>query len=204
MSDIGFTCDVCGRKVQCTTYVNGMMFCAKCYQDTFGNNYSQTDIINAQYTEKLLKENAQLKKENEELKLQLEKKDNKIKSLKKQLARFNKFMEINEWSSIQEMQDTLNACEQKYSEQQHQLAEKDTFIKELQNDNRELRKGLNKSGLDYFISSSNSIRHQVCDEVREYCKNNFIPIPNKLGCYVEVNREEFFDNLDQIEKGETK
>lgn len=34
---IGFTCDVCGRETQGCTWVNGMKFCAKCYQETFGN-----------------------------------------------------------------------------------------------------------------------------------------------------------------------
>ena len=33
---IGFTCDSCGRETQGCTLVNGMKFCAKCYQETFG------------------------------------------------------------------------------------------------------------------------------------------------------------------------
>lgn len=33
---IGFTCDNCGRELQGCTWVNGMRFCAKCYQETFG------------------------------------------------------------------------------------------------------------------------------------------------------------------------
>ena len=36
MSNINFNCDVCGREVQGFTFVNGMKFCAKCYQETFG------------------------------------------------------------------------------------------------------------------------------------------------------------------------
>ena len=35
-SNIGLSCDVCGRVVQGITYMNGMKFCAKCYQETFG------------------------------------------------------------------------------------------------------------------------------------------------------------------------
>ena len=61
MSNIGLTCDVCGRTVQGITFVNGMRFCAKCYQETFVNNNNLQN--NAQYTEQLLKENAQLKEE---------------------------------------------------------------------------------------------------------------------------------------------
>ena len=33
---IGFTCDNCGRELLGCTWVNGMKFCAKCYQETFG------------------------------------------------------------------------------------------------------------------------------------------------------------------------
>ena len=36
MSNINFNCDVCGREVMGCTFVNGMRFCAKCYQETFG------------------------------------------------------------------------------------------------------------------------------------------------------------------------
>ena len=36
MNSMNFTCDVCGREVFSCTFVNGMKFCAKCYQETFG------------------------------------------------------------------------------------------------------------------------------------------------------------------------
>ena len=35
-SGISFTCDSCGREVYGCNIVNGMKFCAKCYQETFG------------------------------------------------------------------------------------------------------------------------------------------------------------------------
>ena len=35
-SGISFTCDSCGREVFSCNIVNGMKFCAKCYQETFG------------------------------------------------------------------------------------------------------------------------------------------------------------------------
>ena len=44
MSDINFNCDVCGREVLGCTFVNGMKFCAKCYQETFGNKIT-TDML---------------------------------------------------------------------------------------------------------------------------------------------------------------
>ena len=59
---ISFTCDSCGREVFGCNIVNGMKFCAKCYQETFGN-----------------KENNQLLIEQiAELKQQLEEKDKEI------------------------------------------------------------------------------------------------------------------------------
>lgn len=74
---IGFTCDVCGRTVQGITLVNGMKFCAKCHQETFGNNTSQfvDMLIKETYELKissLEKENAQLKKEIEICKRRIE------------------------------------------------------------------------------------------------------------------------------------
>ena len=36
MSYFNIVCDSCGRGVQGITWVNGMKFCAKCYQETFG------------------------------------------------------------------------------------------------------------------------------------------------------------------------
>lgn len=72
--------------------------------------------------------------------------------------------------------------------------EKEIYYKGFENCERQIASNL--------ADKTIKIRHQVCEEIREYCKNNFIPTPNKLGCYVEVNREEFFNNLDQIEKGE--
>lgn len=52
--NIGFTCDSCGRETYGITYVNGMKFCAKCYQETFGKDNQQTEItqLKQQLTEK--------------------------------------------------------------------------------------------------------------------------------------------------------
>ncbi len=55
---MSFICDVCGREVNGITIVNGMNFCAKCYQETFA--YENAD--------KLLEENNRLKTELAELK----------------------------------------------------------------------------------------------------------------------------------------
>lgn len=63
MSNMNFNCDVCGREVQGCTLVNGMKFCAKCYQETFGETDKDKQIA--------------------ELQKQLEEKEKKIEDLKK-------------------------------------------------------------------------------------------------------------------------
>ena len=49
MSNINFNCDFCGREVAGCTFVNGMKFCAKCYQETFGNKNNMTENLNNMY-----------------------------------------------------------------------------------------------------------------------------------------------------------
>lgn len=48
MSNMNFNCDVCGREVQGCTFVNGMKFCAKCYQETFGETEKDRKITDLQ------------------------------------------------------------------------------------------------------------------------------------------------------------
>lgn len=73
----------------------------------------------------------------------------------------------------------------------------DTFQAERENLCKEIKK--HSEARQRAIEKIKHLRHEICEKIREYCKNNFIPVLNKLGCYVEVNREEFFDKLDQIE-----
>ena len=39
-----FRCDVCGRETYGCNVVNGMKFCTKCYQETFGKDNQQNEI----------------------------------------------------------------------------------------------------------------------------------------------------------------
>ena len=48
MSNFGLSCDVCNRENVGITWVNGMKFCAKCYQETFGNK-NMTENLNNMY-----------------------------------------------------------------------------------------------------------------------------------------------------------
>lgn len=63
MSYFNMVCDSCGREVYGCNIVNGMKFCAKCYQETFGETDKDKQIA--------------------ELQKQLEEKEKKIEDLKK-------------------------------------------------------------------------------------------------------------------------
>ena len=52
MSNMNFTCDVCGREISGCNIVNGMKFCAKCYQETFGETYKKIADLEAKLAEK--------------------------------------------------------------------------------------------------------------------------------------------------------
>ena len=46
MSYFNMFCDGCGREVQGYNIVNGMKFCAKCYQEIFGNKNMTENLKN--------------------------------------------------------------------------------------------------------------------------------------------------------------
>ena len=79
----GFTCDVCGRKVNGCHYINGMSFCEKCYQETFGKDNQQNEI--------------------QQLKQQLAEKDKEIESLTNRTNRYENMFRsrINRTGDIQ-------------------------------------------------------------------------------------------------------
>lgn len=70
-TSMSFTCDCCGREVYGCNIVNGMKFCAKCYQETFGNQ--------KKYVAMLHKETGEL------LVYLLAEKDNQIADIQRQL-----------------------------------------------------------------------------------------------------------------------
>ena len=47
-NSISFICDCCGREVYGCNIVNGMKFCAKCYQETFGETDKDKQIAELQ------------------------------------------------------------------------------------------------------------------------------------------------------------
>ena len=100
---IGFICDNCGRQVNGCSIVNGMKFCAKCYQETFGKDNQQNEIQQLkQQLEEKDKEIAHLKeKDNYHLRYELAGADETITNLKQQLEEKDK--EIEKLKTKQEL-----------------------------------------------------------------------------------------------------
>lgn len=97
---IGFTCDICGREVNGCSIVNGMKFCAKCYQETFGKDNQQNEI--------------------QQLKQQLEEKDKEIERLKN-LFELNNEVVINQGKEIFDLR--VQVLQQKQNQIQLALQE---------------------------------------------------------------------------------
>ena len=131
---IGFTCDSCGREINGCNIVNGMKFCAKCYQETFGKNNQQNEI-------------QQLKEQLEALILEIRKQKveqhdlpdyctrtgtdctnlGKIEELQRQLAEKDK--EIK--SLIADYEKRISQEQELMSNMEHQLTEKQNTIDEI-------------------------------------------------------------------------
>ena len=91
---IGFICDSCGRELNGCSIVNGMKFCAKCYQETFGKDNQQNEI---QQLKQQLEE-----KDNYHLRYELAGADETITNLKKQIEEKDK--------EIEKLNKTLEMC----------------------------------------------------------------------------------------------
>ena len=100
----GFTCDVCGRKVNGCYIVNGMKFCAKCYQETFGKYNQQNEI------QQLKQQLEEKEKEIEDMDKDLVFNANEIKRLiqeKKQLKQNQTQLAIKELEDVKKQIDNL-------------------------------------------------------------------------------------------------
>lgn len=78
MSNFGLSCDVCNRENVGITWVNGMKFCAKCYQETFGNQKKYVDMLHKETGELLVNLLAEKDKQIAELQKQLEEKEKEL------------------------------------------------------------------------------------------------------------------------------
>lgn len=77
MNNFYFRCDNCGRETNGITIINGMKFCAKCYQETFGKDNQQNEI--------------------QQLKQQLEEKDKELLEFKRNKLYFELLITRLQW-----------------------------------------------------------------------------------------------------------
>ena len=151
MSSMNFTCDVCGREVFSCTFVNGMKFCAKCYQETFGETDKDRKI--ADLEAKLAESESKRKSLEEKIKFLTEETEanfvdgQKYNQLKHQLAITEKALELacERVKYFEEMQDKemgfyeffgydsdydLKAIIEQYKQQAKEMLESDTSLQE--------------------------------------------------------------------------
>lgn len=120
---IGFTCDVCGRELQSCTWINGMSFCAKCYQETFRTNTKEITYVYGGN----LKEHIKV----------IEEKDQKIADLEAKLAESEKTREYfadrveKADREIKENYKNYNKLVEEYNELKQQLAESEEDVDKL-------------------------------------------------------------------------
>lgn len=82
MSYFNMVCDCCGREVYSCNIVNGMKFCAKCYQETFGNEQKYIDMLHKESSELLINSLAKKDQQIAELQKQLEEKEKEMAKLR--------------------------------------------------------------------------------------------------------------------------
>ena len=90
MSSFGLSCDVCNRENVGITWVNGMKFCAKCYQETFGNQKKYVDMLHKETGELLVNLLAEKDKQIAELQKQLEEKEKLLQYGKTEIKNLHK------------------------------------------------------------------------------------------------------------------
>ena len=107
MSNFGLSCDVCNRENVGITWVNGMKFCAKCYQETFGETDKDRKIA--------------------DLEAKLVEKEKEIAYMTKQAKKFNneaqKYYE-DAYCNESIYQDKISFCIEKIQETKKSLRNK--------------------------------------------------------------------------------
>lgn len=147
----GFTCDVCGRKVNGCHYINGMSFCEKCYQETFGKDNQQNEI--------------------QQLKQQLEEKDEQIK--KRVMVYEKQFIEQTD--EIYSLKQQLAETEQRFLEfQEDSIRNEQIYVRELAEKDKEierLKDFIGCKGCVDVIKKSNKDQTQLAIKELEKVKN---------------------------------
>lgn len=193
---IGFTCDSCGREVNGCSIVNGMTFCAKCYQETFGKDNQQNEI--QQLKQKLAEKDIRIEelegqfayececnKQLVELQKQLAEKDKEIKSLivdyEKRISQEQELMSNME-HQLAEKQKTIDEINKAFVQAVHDwktlCAEKDEEIERLSHYNNKLAQGIYWGNGEQFVDVVKKLKQnqtqlaiQELEKVKELVKD---------------------------------
>lgn len=142
---IGFTCDVCGRELNSCSVVNGMKFCAKCYQETFGKDNQQNEI--------------------QELKQQLAEKQNTINEINKELVQA-----VHDWKALcaekdKEIERLKSARNSTY--EQVKIWKKEFAIQELEKVKQTLHKGYYEQVGKYYYAELGNIEKVIDNQIKK-------------------------------------
>ena len=182
-SGISFTCDSCGREVFGCNIVNGMKFCAKCYQETFGNQ--------------------QNKESSELLVNSLAEKDRQITELKKQLEEKEKDNQFLKKMYLSEKQKNDNYHSEKYGleksvEELRKIKltpkEKEIYYKGFDNCERQFATHI--AELQQELKSQPA---EIVEKIKNYCKDNYnindwglgVTAINKIEDYLDAILKEY-------------
>lgn len=127
--NIGFTCDSCGRETNGITYVNGMKFCAKCYQETFGKDNQQNEIqqLKQQLEEKdkqidiISRDNNSYKYNIDEQKRIIDDFAKQLKEKDKEIERLKNLFELNNEVVINQGKEMFDLRVQVLQQKQNQI-----------------------------------------------------------------------------------
>lgn len=158
MSSMNFTCDSCGREVFGCTFVNGMKFCAKCYQETFGETDKDRKISDL------------------EAKL--------AESEKKAYSRGHSQRDIANEIKLNALREDVANKEKRIVELKKQLAENNKQIKTYAHEIAFLDKKIAniKNSCDYYMKRANDLvlkQNQKAIEQLEQIINLFEPYENE-------------------------
>lgn len=167
MSSMNFTCDSCGREAFGFIFVNGMKFCAKCYQETFGETDKDRKI--ADLEAKLAESESKRKSLEEKVKFLTEETEEnfvdgqKYNELKQQLAEKDKEIEYQESMKILAVKNQ----NQKAIEQLEKVNEvlTDTIIEVTENE-------FNTDKLCYLEEISSRFYDKIQQQINELKENN--------------------------------
>ena len=184
MSNVNIICDNCGRWVQGITWVNGMKFCAKCYQETFGASKDW----------------------------QLLDKDKTIADLEAKLAESEKKLKDmdNSWTKeVRELEDEIEQLKQQLAEKEHSiemlnqhLTDKAIEIERLGEELKELQEYHDKYPYSYseeYMLNNKELKQQFAEKEKEINKWKDGTIIVKL-CELEKQIEDKDKEIEKIKQ----